>query len=37
VPYRVSHEQHGTIEVYEVSPKDGSRNALVQIPVTLTP
>jgi hypothetical protein len=37
VPYQVSHEQAGTIQVYEVSPKDGSRNALVQIPVTLTP
>jgi hypothetical protein len=37
VPYRVTREQNGLIEIYEVSPKDGSQNAVVQIPVILTP
>jgi hypothetical protein len=37
VPYRVAREQNGLIEIYEVSPKDGSRNAVVRIPVILTP
>jgi hypothetical protein len=37
LPYRVAREQNGLIEIYEVSPKDGSRNAVVRIPVILTP
>jgi Immunoglobulin-like domain of bacterial spore germination/Sporulation and spore germination len=37
VPYRVSTEQKGTIEVYEVSAKDGAPINVVRIPVTLTP
>ncbi len=35
VAYRLSREQPGTIEVYEVSAVDGSRTKLVAVPVTL--
>lgn len=37
VSYRVSSEQPGTIQVYEVSAADGSRTNVVDIPVVLTP
>ncbi|PZF84662.1 Gmad2 immunoglobulin-like domain-containing protein, partial [Micromonospora deserti] len=36
VAYRVDLEQAGTVEVYEVSPADGSRTKVVAVPVTLT-
>jgi hypothetical protein len=36
VPYEVSTEQQGTIEVFESSAKDGSAINVVAIPVTLT-
>lgn len=35
VRYRLTREQRGTVEVYEVSPADGSRIKLVAVPVTL--
>ncbi|SCG55685.1 Sporulation and spore germination [Micromonospora echinaurantiaca] len=35
VRYRLTREQRGTVEVYEVSPADGSRTKLVAVPVTL--
>ncbi|MFI7551309.1 Gmad2 immunoglobulin-like domain-containing protein [Micromonospora sediminimaris] len=35
VRYRLSAEQRGTIEVYEVSAVDGSRTKVVAVPVTL--
>jgi len=35
VPYRLGHEQRGTVEVYEVSARDGSRINVVDIPVIL--
>ncbi|MEV2237451.1 Gmad2 immunoglobulin-like domain-containing protein [Micromonospora sp. NPDC049891] len=35
VRYRLSREQTGTIEVYEVSADDGSRRNVVAVPVTL--
>jgi hypothetical protein len=37
VPYTVASQQAGTIEVFEVSAKDGTRLNAVKIPVTLTP
>ncbi|MEW2386266.1 Gmad2 immunoglobulin-like domain-containing protein [Micromonospora sp. NPDC047707] len=37
VNYRVDREQAGTVEVYEVSPADGSRTKVVAVPVRLTP
>ena len=37
VAFTVDAEQPATIEVYEVSAKDGSRTHVVTIPVTLTP
>ncbi|MGN9776855.1 Gmad2 immunoglobulin-like domain-containing protein [Micromonospora sp. H33] len=37
VGYRVDREQAGTVEVYEVSPEDGSRTKVVAVPVRLTP
>ncbi|MDM4719032.1 Gmad2 immunoglobulin-like domain-containing protein [Micromonospora sp. WMMA1363] len=37
VNYRVDREQAGTVEVYEVSAKDGSRTHTVAVPVLLTP
>jgi hypothetical protein len=37
VRYSVSHQQSGTVEVYEVSAKDGSAIKLQDIPVILTP
>lgn len=37
VPYTVTTEQRGTVEVYEVSPDDGARTHVVSIPVVLTP
>jgi hypothetical protein len=36
VGYRLGSEQPGTVEVYEVSAKDGSRVNVVDIPVTLS-
>jgi immunoglobulin-like protein involved in spore germination/sporulation and spore germination protein len=36
VGYAVTAEQRGTIEVYEVSARDGSRLHVVAVPVTLT-
>ncbi|TDB78573.1 spore gernimation protein [Micromonospora sp. KC723] len=36
VGYRLDREQAGTVEVYEVSPADGSRTKLVAVPVRLT-
>jgi hypothetical protein len=36
VPYRLAHDQTGTVEVFEVSMKDGSRVHVVDIPVILT-
>ncbi len=35
VPYRLGAEQRGTVEVYEVSMKDGARVHVVDVPVTL--
>lgn len=35
VRYRLTREQPGTVEVYEISPADGSRTKLVAVPVTL--
>jgi immunoglobulin-like protein involved in spore germination/sporulation and spore germination protein len=35
VPYQVVTEQAGTVQVYQVSPEDGSRTHVVDIPVTL--
>ncbi|MDO3704461.1 Gmad2 immunoglobulin-like domain-containing protein [Micromonospora sp. C28SCA-DRY-2] len=35
VRYRLAREQVGTVEVYEVSPADGSRTKVVAVPVTL--
>jgi hypothetical protein len=37
VAYRVSTEQPGTVQVYMVSPEDGSPTHLVDLPVTLAP
>ena len=37
VKYTVGHEQPGTVEVYEVSAKDGSAINVQDIPVILTP
>jgi hypothetical protein len=37
VPYRLASEQPGTVQVYEVSARDGSRINVVDIPVTLAP
>ena len=37
VRYHVNTRQPGTLRVYEVSAKDGSRLHVVEIPVTLTP
>jgi hypothetical protein len=37
VPYRVGVEQPGTVEVFHVSARDGSRVDVVDIPVTLGP
>jgi hypothetical protein len=37
VRYAVSHQQPGTVEVFEVSAKDGSVTNVQSIPVTLTP
>jgi hypothetical protein len=37
VAYRVASEQRGTVQVYEVSARDGSRVNVVDIPVTLAP
>src|SRR5438874_1545359 len=34
VPYRSDHDQPGTVEVYEVSMRDGSRVHVVDVPVT---
>lgn len=36
VGYRAAATQSGTVEVYEVSPRDGSRINVVAVPVTLT-
>jgi Immunoglobulin-like domain of bacterial spore germination/Sporulation and spore germination len=36
VPYRSSGRQDGTVEVYQVSPKDGSRRDVVTVPVRLS-
>jgi hypothetical protein len=35
VPYRLGRTQRGTVQVYEVSAKDGSRQHVVNVPVTL--
>ncbi|MGS2618877.1 Gmad2 immunoglobulin-like domain-containing protein [Micromonospora sp. LZ34] len=35
IRYRLTREQPGTVEVYEISPADGSRTKLVAVPVTL--
>lgn len=37
VSYRVSQQQSGVVEVYWVSPEDGSARNVVRIPVTLVP
>ncbi|MFC4021547.1 Gmad2 immunoglobulin-like domain-containing protein [Micromonospora sp. GCM10011542] len=37
ITWRSTREQRGTIEVYEVSPRDGSRVHTVAVPVTLLP
>lgn len=37
VPYRVTTEQRGTLQVFQVSAEDGSRISVVDIPVTLVP
>ncbi|MFG1653178.1 Gmad2 immunoglobulin-like domain-containing protein [Micromonospora sp. NPDC049275] len=37
VGWRTAREQHGTIEVYEVSARDGSRTHTVAVPVILAP
>ncbi|MET8255568.1 Gmad2 immunoglobulin-like domain-containing protein [Micromonospora sp. NPDC005197] len=37
VGWRTAREQHGTIEVYEVSPRDGARINTVAVPVILAP
>jgi hypothetical protein len=37
VTYRISSEQRGTLQVYEVSAEDGSPIHLVEIPITLAP
>jgi hypothetical protein len=37
VRYSVDHEQPGTIQVFEVSSKDGSAVNVVEVPVTLSP
>jgi hypothetical protein len=37
VRYDVASEQPGTVQVYSVSPEDGSREHAVDIPVTLAP
>ncbi|NJP30944.1 Gmad2 immunoglobulin-like domain-containing protein [Micromonospora thermarum] len=37
VSYRLDREQAGTVEVYEVSPEDGSRTKVVAVPVRLAP
>ncbi|CCH18177.1 conserved hypothetical protein [Micromonospora lupini str. Lupac 08] len=37
VGWRTAREQHGTIEVYEVSARDGSRSNTVTLPVILAP
>ncbi|MFF5181331.1 Gmad2 immunoglobulin-like domain-containing protein [Micromonospora sp. NPDC000316] len=37
VGWRTAREQHGTIEVYEVSPHDGARINTVAVPVLLAP
>jgi hypothetical protein len=37
VPFSVNSEQHGTIEVLDYSPEDGSPEHVIRIPVTLTP
>jgi hypothetical protein len=37
VRFSVAHEQPGTIQVFEVSSKDGSDVNVVEIPVTLVP
>jgi hypothetical protein len=37
VPYQVGGPQPGTVEVFEVSARDGARLNAVRIPVTLTP
>jgi Immunoglobulin-like domain of bacterial spore germination len=35
VPYRVGRTQRGTVQVYEVSAQDGSRQHVVNVPVML--
>ena len=37
VPFTVTHEQPGLIQVFQVSAEDGSETDLVQVPVTLEP
>jgi hypothetical protein len=37
VGFRVGSQQRGTVQVYQVSPADGSRTHVVDIPVTLVP
>jgi len=37
VRFRVAAEQPGTVQVYQLSPEDGSREHVVNIPVTLAP
>ncbi|HEV2087577.1 MAG TPA: Gmad2 immunoglobulin-like domain-containing protein [Cryptosporangiaceae bacterium] len=37
VRFRVGATQRGTVEVFQVSPADGSRTHVVRIPVTLSP
>jgi Immunoglobulin-like domain of bacterial spore germination/Sporulation and spore germination len=36
VPYRLGRTQRGTVQVYEVSAKDGSRQHVVNVPVMLS-
>jgi germination protein M len=37
IPYHVAHAQAGTLRVYDLSAKDGSRERVTDYPVTLTP
>jgi hypothetical protein len=35
VPYQLGHTQRGTVQVYEVSARDGTRQHVVNVPVVL--
>jgi hypothetical protein len=36
MPYRLGRTQRGTLQVYEVSARDGSRQHVITVPVMLT-